>query len=240
MSAVIEDQMKSTEDYIAEVTQRAATVAHEIASASSEVKNRALLSIAEQILDSKAILKQENELDLEIGKDDGLDNALLDRLELNEGRIQSMADGLRQVASLPDNVGEITDLELRPSGIRVGRMRVPIGVILIIYESRPNVTADAAALCIKSGNATILRGGSEALNSNRAIAKCIQSGLEKAGLPRDIVQVINTTDRAAVKALLQADSYREAAPRPRTPSPDAARTSVPSAAAGAFVLHPPK
>ena len=207
MSVTANNQHESIEDYIANVSQRAALVSREIASANSELKNQALLYIAEQILASNKVLKQQNACDLAEGKKRGLDDALLDRLELNDARIQAMADGLQQVASLPDPIGEVTEMRTRPTGIKVGKMRVPIGVILIIYESRPNVTADAAALCIKSGNATILRGGSEALCSNHAIADCIHAGLEQAGLSRDIVQVINTPDRDAVKALLQADEY---------------------------------
>ncbi|MBI5782685.1 MAG: glutamate-5-semialdehyde dehydrogenase, partial [Gammaproteobacteria bacterium] len=136
-------------------------------------------------------------------KTQGLDSAMLDRLELNGSRIKAMAEGLRQIAALADPVGEITDLNYRPSGIQVGRMRVPLGVIGIIYESRPNVTADAAGLCLKSGNASILRGGSEAIHSNRAIAACIQTGLRQAGLPEDAVQVVETTDRAAVGELIR-------------------------------------
>ncbi len=206
MSVALDKQTETIGNYIADVTKRAVKASRDIASAGTETKNNVLLYTADQILASQSILKQENARDLKNGKERGLNDALLDRLELNDARIQSMADGLRQVASLSDPVGEISEMKSRPSGIKVGKMRVPIGVILIIYESRPNVTADAAALCIKSGNATILRGGSEALFSNRAIATCIHSGLEQAGLSKDIVQVINTVDRDAVKALLQADN----------------------------------
>lgn len=198
-----EDQNGSIERYIAEVTRGAASAKSEIGRAETDTKNLALKNVAEQILASGNLLRKENSRDLKEGKDRGLNAALLDRLELNDNRIQAMADGVEQVARLPDPVGQTTPLEMRPSGIRVGKMRVAIGVILIIYESRPNVTADAAALCIKSGNATILRGGSEALHSNRAIAACIHAGLEQAGLSRDIVQIINTTDRDAVGKLLQ-------------------------------------
>ena len=195
------------EHYIAEVTRRAASVQSEIAYAGADIKNRALQHIGEQILASNQMLREENARDLQEGRKRGLEDALLDRLELNDGRIRAMAEGLEQVASLPDPVGQTTPLEMRPSGIRIGKMRVAIGVILIIYESRPNVTADAAALCIKSGNATILRGGSEALHSNRAIARCVHAGLDQAGLSRDIVQVIDTPDRDAVGMLLQAGRY---------------------------------
>ena len=192
-------------NYIAATTQRAASVSREIAAAPTATKNQALTYIAQEILKCSEDLKKENQKDLEQGRKSNLDAAMLDRLELSDARIRAMADGLLQVASLPDPVGEISELQTRPSGIKVGKMRVPIGVILIIYESRPNVTADAAALCIKSGNVTILRGGSEALHSNRAIAACIQAGLMQAGLHEHIVQVINTVDRDAVRALLQAD-----------------------------------
>ncbi len=180
---------------------RAASVA--MAKATTAQKNQALETIADMLLADKAALQTANEQDLTAGQAKGLDAALLDRLALNDHRIQSMAEGLRQIASLPDPIGEITDLRYRPSGIQVGRMRVSLGVIGIIYESRPNVTADAAGLCLKAGNATILRGGSEAIHSNQAIARCIQQGLEAVGLPHTAVQVIETTDRAAVGELLR-------------------------------------
>jgi glutamate-5-semialdehyde dehydrogenase len=148
-------------------------------------------------------LKTENDKDLAAGKSRGLDAALLDRLELNDARIALMAEGLREIALLPDPAGSISEMNYRPSGIQVGRMRVPLGVIGIIYESRPNVTADAAGLCLKSGNAAILRGGSEAIHSNQAIAACIHQGLAAAGMPADAIQVIATTDRAAVGELVR-------------------------------------
>ena len=176
-----------------------------IGRAETAAKNRALLAIAESLETSAANLIEENRKDLDAGRANGLDGAMLERLELNDARIQAMADGVREVAALPDPVGEITGLTYRPSGIQVGRMRVPLGVIGIIYESRPNVTADAAALCLKSGNACILRGGSESIHSNLAIARCIRAGLESAGLPADAVQLIETTDRAAVGEMLRLD-----------------------------------
>jgi glutamate-5-semialdehyde dehydrogenase len=176
-----------------------------IGRAETAAKNRALLAIAESLEASAATLIEENRKDLDAGRANGLDGAMLERLELNDARIRAMADGVREVAALPDPVGEITGLTYRPSGIQVGRMRVPLGVIGIIYESRPNVTADAAALCLKSGNACILRGGSESIHSNLAIARCIRAGLESAGLPADAVQLIATTDRAAVGELLRLD-----------------------------------
>ena len=181
-----------------EVGQRARVAARAVSRAETAAKDSALVAMAAEIERQTEALIAANRKDLEAGKAQGLDSAMLDRLELNAARIKSMAEGLRQIALLPDPVGEITDLNYRPSGIQVGRMRVPLGVIGIIYESRPNVTADAAGLCLKSGNASILRGGSEAIHSNRAIAACIQTGLKQAGLPEDAVQVVETTDRAAV------------------------------------------
>ena len=163
--------------------------------------------MADAINQSASLLKTENAKDLVVGKAKGLDDAMLDRLTLTDARIQAMAEGLRQIAALPDPIGEISGMAYRPSGIQVGRMRVPLGVIGIIYESRPNVTADAAGLCLKSGNATILRGGSEAIHSNQAIAKCIQQGLLAAGLPAHAVQVIETTDRAVVGELIIAKEF---------------------------------
>ncbi len=170
-------------------------------------KDAALLAIADALEAAEDTLRAANHLDMEAGRASGLEPALLDRLELTPKGIRSMAQGLREIAAQTDPVGEITDLKYRPSGIQVGRMRVPLGVIGIIYESRPNVTADAAALCLKSGNAAILRGGSEALHSNRAIAACIQQGLAAAGLPADAVQVIDTADRAAVGELIRMAEY---------------------------------
>jgi glutamate-5-semialdehyde dehydrogenase len=173
-----------------------------VAAADSGVKNKALLAIAEALVAARDELMHANNLDMANGKTNGLDAALLDRLELTEARIDTMIEGLHQVVALADPVGAITDLNYRPSGIQVGSMRVPLGVIGIIYESRPNVTVEAASLCLKSGNATILRGGSEAINSNQAIAQCIRKGLVAANLPADAVQVVETTDRAAVGELI--------------------------------------
>ena len=193
--------------YMAEVGQKARAASHAIGKASTGAKNTALLAMADAIAANRATLMAENQKDLENGKANGLDAALLDRLELTPARIDTMIEGLQQVASLPDPVGEITDLNYRPSGIQVGKMRVPIGVIGIIYESRPNVTVEAASLCLKSGNATVLRGGSEAIHSNQAIAQCITEGLRAAGLPESAVQVIETTDRAAVGELITMPQY---------------------------------
>ncbi|MDO9212239.1 MAG: glutamate-5-semialdehyde dehydrogenase [Methylococcales bacterium] len=179
----------------------------EISRADANKKNLALLNIAEAIEGNRALLGSENQKDLVAGEINGLDAASLDRLALTPARIDAMIEGLKQVAALPDPVGEITDLKYQPSGIQVGQMRVPLGVIGIIYESRPNVTVDAAALCLKSGNACILRGGSEAIHSNRAIANCITEGLQAAGLPVAAVQIVETTDRAAVGALITLNDY---------------------------------
>jgi len=193
--------------YMRDVGQRARVAARAMARAETAAKDAALLAMAAEIEKQAEALIATNRKDLDAGRSAGLDSAMLDRLELNRARIQAMADGLRQIAALADPVGEITDLNYRPSGIQVGRMRVPLGVIGIIYESRPNVTADAAGLCLKSGNAAILRGGSEAIHSNQAVAACIQTGLRQAGLPADAVQVVETTDRAAVGELITMKEY---------------------------------
>jgi glutamate-5-semialdehyde dehydrogenase len=189
------------EVYMRHLGQQARQAARALARASTAAKNAALLTIADALQQAQPALLTANEKDLAGGRAAGLDAALLDRLTLNPARIAAMADGLRQIAALPDPVGAIDDLRARPSGIRVGRMRVPLGVVGIIYESRPNVTADAAGLCLKSGNACILRGGSEAVHTNLAIGACIAAGLEAAGLPVTAVQVLETTDRAAVGLL---------------------------------------
>ncbi len=203
MNANVQPPEINIEKYMLDVGRRARIASREIGRAETGVKNRVLTEIASLIETQVEKLVQANQLDLNAGKVKGLSAALLDRLELTPARITAMAEGLRQVASLPDPVGGITDLAYQPSGIQVGHMRVPLGVIGIIYESRPNVTADAAALCLKSGNAVILRGGSEALHSNQAVASCIKQGLEAAGLSADVVQVVETTDRAAVGELLR-------------------------------------
>lgn len=187
--------------------QQARAAARQLAVANTASKNAALLAIAEQLLQSRQQLVEANQVDMSNGRERGLEPALLDRLELTPARIDAMIDGIREVASLADPCGEITDLKYRPSGIQVGKMRVPLGVVGIIYESRPNVTVDAASLCLKSGNAAILRGGSESIESNRAIAQCIAAGLRKAGLPETAVQVVETTDRAAVGALITMPEY---------------------------------
>ena len=183
---------------------RAARAASKVmANASTGQKNEFLRAMAKILRARSDTILRENAIDLEFAARDGLQGSLLDRLELTPERVDAMADGLIQVAGLPDPVGEVSGLRRQPSGIEVGRMRVPLGVIGIIYESRPNVTADAAALCLKSGNALILRGGSEALRSNLAIAACISDALTETGLPSECVQIVDTADRAAVGALLQ-------------------------------------
>ncbi|TDO99662.1 glutamate-5-semialdehyde dehydrogenase [Marinomonas balearica] len=192
----------SIDAYMKEVGQHARSASRKLASVSTEEKNQALFAMADALETSRPLLKVENAKDVESGKEKGLDAALLDRLELTDARIDSMIEGLKQVASLPDPVGEITDMVYRPSGIHLGKMRVPLGVVGIIYESRPNVTIDAASLCLKSGNAAILRGGSEAYYSNQAIAHAVKQGLKAVGLPEYAVQVLNTTDRDAVGKLI--------------------------------------
>ncbi|SEQ23112.1 glutamate-5-semialdehyde dehydrogenase [Ectothiorhodospira magna] len=190
-------------DYMQHMGRQARSASRSLLRADTAAKNAALLAMAALIEARANTLMTENRKDLEAGEKNGLDAALLDRLAFNPERLDTMAEGLRQIAALPDPVGAISDLNYRPSGIQVGRMRVPLGVIGIIFESRPNVTVDAAGLCLKSGNAAILRGGSEAFHSNRALADCIREGLDQAGLPADAVQVVGTTDRAAVGALLR-------------------------------------
>ena len=194
-------------EYMFNLGRKARHASQVIAQASTLVKNKALLSIAGELEAAEIFLKTENNQDLENARQRGLDSAMLDRLELTSARINAMTEGLRQVASLPDPIGTIDDLKYVPSGIQVGRMRVPLGVIGIIYESRPNVTVEAASLCLKSGNAVILRGGSESIYSNQAIARCINAGLVAAGLSEDVVQVVETTDRAAVETLISMPDY---------------------------------
>ncbi len=201
------DSSASLSSYMTTIGQQAKQAAAVLANSDTAHKNTALEATADALIAQQDHIISENTKDLTAGEQKGLDAALLDRLELNADRIQAMADGLRQIATLPDPVGEITDMAYRPSGIQVGKMRVSLGVIGIIYESRPNVTADAAALCLKSGNAVILRGGSEAIHSNLAVAECIKTGLEAAGLPAECVQVITTTDRAAVGELITLSDY---------------------------------
>ena len=193
--------------YINELGKQAYAASRKMATASSDTKNAALHAIVKEIIKNKDNLIEINDRDLQTAKKSGLEPALLDRLELTAARIDAMADGLKQVAGLEDLIGKTTEYVEQTSGIKIGRMRVPLGVIGIIYESRPNVTADAAGLCLKSGNATILRGGSEAIHSNQAIASCIRSGLKNTGLPENAVQLIETTEREAVGELLRMPDY---------------------------------
>lgn len=199
--------MSGIENEIKELASQARDASHILATLSTTVKNDLLLQMAAALEADSANLIAENEKDISAAHERGLSAAMIDRLVLDEERIKSMADGLREVAELPDPVGELTGMWRRPSGIEVGRMRIPLGVIGIIYESRPNVTADAAGLCLKSGNAVVLRGGSEAIHSNSAIGEILQRQLEKMSLPKAIVQVITTTDRNAVNILLEQEDF---------------------------------
>ena len=199
--------MESIQQYMQTLGQTARTASRAMARANTATKNAALRQMAVLIEQQADVLKAENTKDLEQARAKGLDAAFIDRLTLSDKAIQTMVDGLRQIADLPDPIGQMSGFKILPSGITVGQMRVPLGVIGIIYESRPNVTIDAAALCIKSGNATILRGGSEALHSNQALAKIVQAGLAHAGLPESAVQVVNTPDRAAVGELITMTEY---------------------------------
>jgi len=195
------------QQYVVELGQKARRASRAMAAADTGSKNAALLAIAEVLQRAAGDVQLANQQDLRNGRERNLAPALLDRLELTPARYEAMIAGLREVVALPDPVGAITDLLYRPSGIQVGRMRVPLGVIGIIYESRPNVTVEAASLCLKSGNAAILRGGSESIHSNQAIAKAIGLGLREAGLPEDAVQVLAVTDRAAVGALVSMPQF---------------------------------
>lgn len=205
MTAAEDVVVGSVDDYVEALCTGARAASREMARSGSAARNAALEQTAAALDRHRGSLQEANEADVADGRAGGLEASVLDRLALTDGRIDAMIDGLRQVAALPDPVGAVDSLAPRPSGIRVGQMRVPLGLIGIIFESRPNVTADAAALCIKSGNASILRGGREAHRSNRAIGACVAEGLEAAGLPGNAVQVVATTDRAAVGALLGAD-----------------------------------
>ena len=197
----------SIEQYMQTVGKQARQAASVLAGATTLAKNNALSAIYTALENSQPQILAANQIDMSKGRDNQLDSALLDRLELNPTRFKGMLQGLKDVIGLVDPIGEITDLAFRPTGIQIGKMRVPLGVIGMIYESRPNVTLEAASLALKSGNAIILRGGSEALNSNQAIAEAIQHGLKAAGLPETCVQVINTTDRAAVGQLITMSEY---------------------------------
>jgi glutamate-5-semialdehyde dehydrogenase len=199
--------MMDIQQYMETLGRAARAAARQMARASTAAKNAALLAMAAEIRARQAELLAANAADVAAARANGLEPAMLDRLTLTTKGIEAMAQGLEQVATLPDPIGEISDMKFRPSGIQVGKMRVPLGVVGIIYEARPNVTADAAALCLKSGNAAILRGGKEALRCNQAIAACVRAGLAAAGLPETAVQVIETTDRAAVGYLVAMPEY---------------------------------
>ena len=192
----------NVKDYMQTLGRQARAASRDMARASTNAKNRALLAMAAAVRREKTALLAANREDLEAARSAGLDEAMLDRLALSDKSVATMAEGLEQIAALADPIGEISDLKFRPTGIQVGRMRVPLGVIGIIYEARPNVTVDAAGLCLKSGNAAILRGGSEAIRCNRALAALVHEGLRAAGLPSEAVQVVDTTDRAAVGELV--------------------------------------
>ena len=204
-TAEIVDETADLAGYMRGLGEGARVAARKLARSGTAARNRALTASAEAIRAGRADLLAANRRDLDAGR--GLESALADRLELTEARVEAMALGLEEIAALPDPVGEVTDVRSRPTGIQVGRMRVPLGVVGIIYESRPNVTADAGGLCLKAGNAVILRGGSEAIHSNRAVAECVRAGLAEAGLPADAVQVVETTDRRAVGELLRLDEF---------------------------------
>ena len=201
------EDSKDINNYMNRLGAAAKSAAGDLAIVSSEVKNNALLYMAEAIDSRRNEILQSNRVDLEKAKNKEIGDALIDRLELTEERIDAMIAGLKIVAELPDPVGEIEEMKPTPSGLEISKMRVPLGVVGIIYESRPNVTADAAALCLKSGNACILRGGSEAILSNSIIAECLNQGLKRAGLSEDLIQVVNTTDREAVTALLRMEEF---------------------------------
>ena len=201
------EDSKDINNYINSLGAAAKNAAGDLATVSSEVKNNALLYMSEALDSRRNEILQSNQVDLDKAKDKAIGDALIDRLELTDERIDGMIAGLKTVASLPDPVGEIEEMKPTPSGLKISKMRVPLGVVGIIYESRPNVTADAAALCLKSGNACILRGGSEAILSNSLIAECLNQGLKRAGLSENLIQVVNTTDREAVTALLRMEKF---------------------------------
>ena len=201
------EDSKDINNYINRLGAAAKNAAGDLATVSSEVKNNALLYMSEALDSRRNEILQSNQVDLDKAKDKAIGDALIDRLELTDERIDGMIAGLKTVASLPDPVGEIEEMKPTPSGLKISKMRVPLGVVGIIYESRPNVTADAAALCLKSGSACIVRGGSEAILSNSLIAECLNQGLKRAGLSENLIQVVNTTDREAVTALLRMEKF---------------------------------
>lgn len=192
------------QNYITQIAQQAKAAFYELANTDSAAKNFALLRLAELIGEHESALLADNAQDIELAKQKKLSDAMIDRLKISSGSLKNMIDGLQQIAALPDPIGEVDEFRLRPNGLRIGKMRVPLGVIGMIYESRPNVTIDAAALCLKSGNACILRGGSEAFSSNMALAKLIKQALKEAKLPENAVCFVENTDRESVGAMLQA------------------------------------
>lgn len=202
-----ESDVVSIKDEVVKQAEKAQKAARKLANASTEDKDRALEAIASKLEESKEIILTENEKDMKAGRKNGLSNAMLDRLKLTEKRIKAMADGLRELVQLDDPIGDVIKMWKRPNGLQIGQMRVPLGLIGIIYESRPNVTIDAAGLCLKAGNAVILRGGSEAINSNKILAKIAARAAVKAGLPEGTVELIQTTDREAVSVLFELNQY---------------------------------
>lgn len=205
--STVKAEKHAVSEAVREIAARAKAAAANLRTLSSGTKNAALLNIAARLRNGHAVIRAANEKDLEAGREKGLSSAMLDRLTLTPARIDAMAEGLEQVAALPDPVGDIVNQVVRPNGLRIAQIRVPLGVVGIIYESRPNVTADAAALCLKSGNACILRGGSEAIHSNLAIAEIFETGAREEGVPEHAVQVIGTTDRNAVGEMLKLNEY---------------------------------
>lgn len=199
--------MKNIQEYILDIGKKAKEASRSLSSLDTNSKNKALLSMAEGLKNNTLEIIEANKIDLKLGEEKGLNNSLLDRLLINEQRINAMAEGLRQVAELPDPIGEVISMWKRPNGITIGQRRVPLGVIGIIYEARPNVTVDAAALCLKSGNAVILRGGSEAINTNMAIAKILRNSLISCNLSPDFIQLVEITDREVVNIMLKLNEY---------------------------------
>ncbi len=204
---IMDTKITDVKQYMQNIGVEARKASRLMASADTNIKNLALTHIAAAILREKTMLLAANKLDLDAARASGLDEAMLDRLTVTEKSINTMAEGLKQIVNLADPIGEMTDFKYLPSGIQIGKMRVPLGVIGIIYEARPNVTVDAAGLCIKSGNAAILRGGSEAIHCNKALAELVHEGLQAAGLPATAIQVVETTDRAAVGELITMKQY---------------------------------
>lgn len=197
----------SIENELLKIAKDSKAASKELSNLSSKKKNDILIKMSNELLNHALFLKQENKKDLENAKEKGISDAFIDRLTLSDSIVQAMAEGLRDVAALPDPVGEVTRMWRRPNNLLVGKVRIPLGVIGIIYESRPNVTADAAGLCLKSGNAVILRGGSEAINSNLAIANILQDVIQREGIPKEAIQIIPITDRAAINEMLKLEDY---------------------------------